>query len=100
MVKAFGYRRQGGPDVQELLEIDMPTPLARDVLIQVRAAGVNPVDWKIRSGVYGTTPPDELPTERKLDPHVEDVVPLERAADALAALEGGHAKGKVVIEVG
>jgi NADPH:quinone reductase-like Zn-dependent oxidoreductase len=37
--------------------------------------------------------------ERKLDPHVEDVVPLDRAADALAAVEGGHAKGKIVIEV-
>jgi NADPH:quinone reductase-like Zn-dependent oxidoreductase len=35
----------------------------------------------------------------KLNPHVEDVVPFDKAADALAAVEGGHAKGKVVIEV-
>ena len=37
--------------------------------------------------------------DRKLDPHVEDVVPFDRAAEAMAAVERGHAKGKVVIEV-
>ncbi len=36
----------------------------------------------------------------KLDPHVEDVRPLDEAADAIAAVEIGHAKGKVVIAVG
>lgn len=62
MVKAFGYRSNGTADVQEFLELEMPIPLAADLLVQVRAAGVNPVDWKIRSGAYGTTSPDKLPT--------------------------------------
>jgi NADPH:quinone reductase-like Zn-dependent oxidoreductase len=62
MVKAFGYRSNGTADVQEFLELDTPSPLAGELLVQVRAAGVNPVDWKIRSGAYGTTPPDKLPT--------------------------------------
>ena len=35
----------------------------------------------------------------QLDPHVEDVRPLSEAADAIAAVEIGHARGKVVIEV-
>ncbi len=35
----------------------------------------------------------------KLNPHVEDAVPLAKAPDAMAAVEGGHAKGKVVIAV-
>lgn len=61
MVKAYGYRANGGPEVQEFLEIDMPTPLPADLLVQVRAAGVNPVDWKIRSGAYGPTPPENFP---------------------------------------
>jgi NADPH:quinone reductase-like Zn-dependent oxidoreductase len=33
----------------------------------------------------------------KLDPHVEDVIALDQAASAMAAVENGHAKGKVVI---
>jgi NADPH:quinone reductase-like Zn-dependent oxidoreductase len=62
VVKAFGYRSNGTADVQEFLELEQPSPLAGELLVQVRAAGVNPVDWKIRSGAYGTTPPDKLPT--------------------------------------
>jgi NADPH:quinone reductase-like Zn-dependent oxidoreductase len=40
-----------------------------------------------------------LVAEGKLDPHVEDVWPLDQAADAIAAVETGHARGKVVIQV-
>jgi NADPH:quinone reductase-like Zn-dependent oxidoreductase len=58
MVKAFGFSTHGGPEVQEYLEIDMPEPLAGELLIEVRAAGVNPVDYKIREGATGSV---ELP---------------------------------------
>lgn len=40
-----------------------------------------------------------LVADGKLDPHVEDVVPFERAGEALAAVESGHSRGKVVISV-
>ena len=40
-----------------------------------------------------------LVADGKLDPHVEDVRPLDEAADAVAAVELGHARGKVVVEV-
>ena len=53
MVKAFGYSSNGGVDVQEFFDLAMPTPLAGELLVEVRAAGVNPVDWKVRSGHYG-----------------------------------------------
>jgi NADPH:quinone reductase-like Zn-dependent oxidoreductase len=43
--KAFG-----GPEVLELGEAAAPTPLPTEVLVRVRAAGVNPVDWKTRAG--------------------------------------------------
>ncbi|MHA3022357.1 NADP-dependent oxidoreductase [Mycobacterium sp. BMJ-28] len=41
----------------------------------------------------------QLVADGKLDPHVEDVRPLDEAAEAVAAVEIGHARGKVVIEV-
>lgn len=61
MVKAFGYSRNGGPEVQEFLDVDMPTPLADELVVEVRAAGVNPVDWKLRSGMLGPAKPSDLP---------------------------------------
>jgi len=61
MVKAFGYRSNGGPEVQEFLELDMPTPMPGELLVEVRAAGVNPVDWKIRSGMFGNASEGDLP---------------------------------------
>jgi NADPH:quinone reductase-like Zn-dependent oxidoreductase len=220
MVKAFGYNSNGGPDVHEFLDLEMPSPMAGELLVEVRTAGVNPVDWKIRSGMMGPANPSDLPAvlgsevsgvvrevgqdvegfavndevfgsvapgsggyaeytlvtasaaahkppqvsfndaatlpvaaataydgvtqlalkeghrnklitagdpvtatelgghmierdrthrvleivaalvaEDKLDPHIEDIRPLDEAAEAIAAVEVGHAKGKVVIEV-
>ena len=61
MVKAFGYSSNGGPDVQEFLDLDMPTPMPGELLVEVRSAGVNPVDWKIRSGMMGAASESDLP---------------------------------------
>jgi NADPH:quinone reductase-like Zn-dependent oxidoreductase len=61
MVKAFGYQRNGGPDVQEFLDLEMPTPMPGELLVEVRSAGVNPVDWKIRSGMLGEAAASDLP---------------------------------------
>ncbi|MEY9838123.1 NADPH:quinone reductase-like Zn-dependent oxidoreductase [Streptacidiphilus sp. EB103A] len=40
----------GGPDVLRVAEVPRPVPLPTEVLVRVRAAGINPVDWKTRSG--------------------------------------------------
>ena len=50
-MKAIGLMQYGDKSV--LQEIEMQTPLLEDndVLIEVYAAGVNPVDWKIREGL-------------------------------------------------
>lgn len=50
MVKAFGFDEYGGAEVQRYLDVDMPAPMAGELLVEVRAAAVNPVDWKIRAG--------------------------------------------------
>jgi NADPH:quinone reductase-like Zn-dependent oxidoreductase len=40
----------GGPDVLREAEVERPSPRPGEVLIRVRAAGVNPTDWKHRAG--------------------------------------------------
>lgn len=40
----------GGPDVLVVEEVERPEPGPTEILVRVAAAGVNPVDWKTRSG--------------------------------------------------
>jgi NADPH:quinone reductase-like Zn-dependent oxidoreductase len=49
-VRAIGIHEFGGRDKLQLLELPEPKVPPDFVKIQVRAAGVNPVDWKIREG--------------------------------------------------
>ncbi|HEX7159229.1 MAG TPA: NAD(P)-dependent alcohol dehydrogenase [Edaphobacter sp.] len=49
-MKAIVYSNYGSPDVLRYAEIDKPTPGDDEVLIKVRAASVNPLDWKLMKG--------------------------------------------------
>jgi NADPH:quinone reductase-like Zn-dependent oxidoreductase len=49
-MKAMRIHGYGGPDVLQCDELIRPVPAAGEVLVRVMAAGVNPVDWKIRYG--------------------------------------------------
>ncbi|WP_406446643.1 NADP-dependent oxidoreductase [Streptomyces sp. NBC_01613] len=49
-MKGISYARYGGPDVLEYGELRDPKIGPDGVLVEVRAAAVNPVDWKCREG--------------------------------------------------
>jgi NADPH:quinone reductase-like Zn-dependent oxidoreductase len=55
------FHRFGGPDVIQADAVDPSGPDAGQILIAVRAASVNPVDFKIRSGKYPAVKNDRLP---------------------------------------
>jgi NADPH2:quinone reductase len=58
-MKAIRVHSFGGPEVLRLDEIDAPFPGPGEVVIDVRAAGVNPADTYMRNGTYAIVP--ELP---------------------------------------
>jgi NADPH:quinone reductase len=58
-VKAIRVREFGGPEVLKLEDVPDPQAVAGQVVVRVRAAGVNPVDTYVRSGAYAVKP--ELP---------------------------------------
>ena len=55
-MKAIRVQEFGGSDVLKLEEVPEPSVGAGQVLVRVRAAGVNPVDTYIRSGVHAVRP--------------------------------------------
>jgi NADPH:quinone reductase-like Zn-dependent oxidoreductase len=60
-MRAIAIREWGGRDKLELMDLDRP-PVAPDgVLLRVRAAGVNPVDTKIRGGYMAQALPVHFP---------------------------------------
>lgn len=62
-MNAVVIHETGGPEVLRWEEAPDPEPDDGEVLIRVRAAGVNPVDWKRRSGNYGLDLPTILGNE-------------------------------------
>ncbi|HEY2732668.1 MAG TPA: NADP-dependent oxidoreductase [Polyangiales bacterium] len=60
-MKAVSIHAFGGPEVLEFAELEAPTLSDREVLMQVRAASVNPVDYKTRSGHYPAVGEAQLP---------------------------------------
>jgi NADPH:quinone reductase-like Zn-dependent oxidoreductase len=49
-MQAVSYNCYGGPEVLTVAEIEKPVPAADEVLVRVRAAAVNPLDWHFMRG--------------------------------------------------
>ena len=64
-MKAIRVHEFGGPEVLRLEDVPDPQPGAGQVLVRVRAVGVNPVDTYIRAGAHAVRP--QLPYTPGLD---------------------------------
>ncbi|MFE7980377.1 NADP-dependent oxidoreductase [Streptomyces shenzhenensis] len=66
-MKKVSFAEFGGPGVLHLVDAEEPHPGPGQIRIAVRAAGVNPVDWRIREGQKLGAHPIELPSGVGLD---------------------------------
>jgi NADPH:quinone reductase-like Zn-dependent oxidoreductase len=83
-MQAVLMRHTGGPEVLNLEELDRPEPAEGEVLIEVKAVSVNPIDWKYRRGLM----PKPLPVVLGND--VSGTIVVSRAE---GYAEGDHVFG-------
>jgi len=79
--------RYGGPEQLKLEEKARPEPSAGEVLLRVHAAGVNPIDWKIRQGLLKEFQPVTFP----YTPGIEVAGVVEEVGSGVTAFEVGQA---------
>ena len=66
-MKAIRIHQYGNPQVLRAEDVPRPEPGAAEILVRVVAAGVNAIDWKIRSGMLKEMIPLPLPYTPGLD---------------------------------
>lgn len=60
-MKAVRIPAYGGPEVLRYEDAPRPTPTQGEILVRIHAAGVNPVDWKVREGYMKDVWPAQFP---------------------------------------
>jgi NADPH:quinone reductase-like Zn-dependent oxidoreductase len=107
-MKAFVARGYGGPEVMGLAALPEPEPVGGEVVVDVHAASVNPLDWMLRNGYVRPRPATEFPralgadfagTVRRIGDGVEGLVPgmpVYGFTEPLAGGQGAHAERVVV----
>ncbi|MEU2356231.1 NADP-dependent oxidoreductase [Streptomyces misionensis] len=91
-MRAIRLHEHGGPDVLRHDEVPMPEPGPGEVLVRVRAVGVNPPDWYLREGM-SNLPPETRP---KFELPVIPGTDLSGVVEAVAADVDGFAVGDEV----
>ena len=90
-MKRLQYDRYGGPEVMRLAEFEPPRPGPDEVLVRVRAAASNALDWKMRNGemklMGRPVTADLAEVARTLRLPIARTVPLAEAIPALTELE-------------
>ncbi len=99
-MKAVRIERYGNEEVVKLAEVERPQPGQNELLVKVKVAAVNPVDWKIRDGLgemFGLKPPLILGCEvagavEAVGDHTKDFVVGDEVYGYLGAHSGGYAE--------
>ena len=60
-MRAVAIKEFGGPEKLKVMDLPRPKPARGEILVRVLAAGVNPVDWKIREGYLKDLLPHSFP---------------------------------------
>lgn len=98
-MKAIVVRRHGGPEQLEYSDWDIPTLGPREVIVEVRAAGVNYIDTYHRTGLYPAEPPfipgmEGAGVVTAIAPEVTEVAAGDRVAWAMT--RGSYAQYAIV----
>jgi NADPH:quinone reductase-like Zn-dependent oxidoreductase len=99
-MKAVQIERYGNEEVVELAEVERPKPGENQLLVKVRAAAVNPVDWKIRDGLgemFGMKLPlilgcEVAGTVEAVGSQVREFAAGDEVDGFLSAYSGGYAE--------
>lgn len=100
-MRAYGFIEVGGPEREAFLDVPTPEPGPGELLVRVRAAGVNPGDWRLREGAYGTPGPAVLGREvagtvLALGPDVTGFAPGDEVFGGCPGMVGGWAEQALV----
>jgi NADPH2:quinone reductase len=60
-MRAIAIAKFGGREALQIIDLPRPQPGPGEILVQIKAAGVNPVDWKIREGLLQGRLPHQFP---------------------------------------
>src|ERR1700720_1201804 len=103
-MKAIRVHQFGGPEVLKFEEVPTPKPDTGQVLVRVRAAGVNPYDTYMRAGTYAIKPQlpytpgsDAAGTVEAVGPGVTEAKPGDRVYTA-RTLTGAYAEYTLCLE--
>ncbi|GAA2313806.1 NADPH:quinone reductase [Streptomyces violaceusniger] len=76
-MKAIIYRDNGDPDVLQLVDRDLPAPGPGEVRVRIAVSGINPTDWKARSGATG---PKRFP---EVTPHLDGAGTIDAVGEGI-----------------
>ncbi len=86
-MRAVQLHAYGGPEQLIVEHVPRPEPQAGEILVRISAAGVNPIDWKIRKGLFKNVMPLALPCA----PGSEFAGTIERLGPGVTTFQPGQA---------